>query len=273
MTTSSYAFDLLQREQQQQELARLAYKTNILYGVDCYAWQQAGLVPGMQILDLGCGSGRLTCELAKRWHPSSVVGVDISVAMIEHALTYHKKKTPQVQNLSFLVGDAHALPLPAASFDLVYARFLLQHLANPQQALQTVLKVLKPGGTLCIIDVDDSWFALYPEPPSFGSFREQIVAIQQRQGGDPYVGRKLSNYLQAAGFEDTRVAVRVLTTDDYGADRLLGLLSFGAPYHSRYPEFAKLALQAKREMFAQLETAHIWASVGVFVATGRKSDQ
>ncbi|MEM9906390.1 MAG: methyltransferase domain-containing protein [Cyanobacteria bacterium P01_D01_bin.44] len=271
MTQGSYTFDTFQSEQQQQELTRLQRKTKILHALDQQAWHQAALSPGMHALDLGCGTGALTVKLAKTLCPGSVVGVDASIEMVEHAIA--KQSHHQIDNVQFVIGNAYNLTFPDATFDVVYARFLLQHLTEPIRALKEAYRVLKPGGRLCIIDIDDDWFSLYPEPDALTTFREQVVAIQQGQGGDPYVGRKLSVYGRQAGFENAISSVQVLTTDEYGAETLFGLLSFGAPYHASHPDFARIAADAKQQLYRQLTLTDVWASFGIFVTTCHKSER
>ncbi|MEO0456471.1 MAG: methyltransferase domain-containing protein [Cyanobacteria bacterium P01_A01_bin.114] len=268
MTQGSYTFDTFHSEQQQQELSRLQRKTKILHALDRQAWQQAELSPGMHALDLGCGTGALTFELAKTLYPGTVVGLDASVEMVNHAVA--QQQYQQIDNAEFATGCAYDLAFPDNAFDVIYARFLWQHLTEPIRALQEAHRVLKPGGRLCIIDIDDNWFSLYPEPDVFKLFREQVVAIQQSQGGDPYIGRKLSTYCRQASFQQTKTTVQILTTDEYGADTLLGLLSFGAPYYASHPTFAEIAHQAKQQLCQFLKTSYFWASFGVFVTTCRK---
>ncbi|MEO1401983.1 MAG: methyltransferase domain-containing protein [Cyanobacteria bacterium J06635_1] len=270
MSQGSYTFDTFQTKQQQQELTRLQRKTKILHALDQQAWHQANLSPGMHALDLGCGTGDLTFELAKTLCPGTVVGVDASAEMVNHAAA--KQGHHQIDNVQFATGSAYDLAFPDATFDVVYARFLLQHLTEPIRALKEAYRVLKPGGRLCIIDVDDSWFSLYPEPDVFKVFREQVVAIQQSQGGDPHIGRKLSPYCRQAGFKEVQTTVQILTTDDYGADTLFGLLSFGAPYHASHPTFAEVAHQAQQQVYQQLRTSHFWASFGIFMTSCCKSE-
>lgn len=263
---SSYAFDQFQPEYKQQELKRLEYKTNVLESIDRAAWQQAGLQPDFKILDIGCGVGTVSWQLAKAVPYGAVIGVDISEAMIANA------STPSVsKNLDFKIGDVYCLDFPSNSFDMVHARFLLQHLAHPLHALSELYRVLRPGGRLCVVDVDDSWFTLYPEPSSIHPFRQAILAIQKEQGGDPFVGRKLFSYFRRAGLEDVESRIRILGTADCGTQTLMGLLSFGAPYYANRPDFTAIAKQARHDVMALMQQDELWASIGIFTATGRKS--
>jgi ubiquinone/menaquinone biosynthesis C-methylase UbiE len=265
-STSSYVFDGFETAYKQQEINRLNRKTTILQTIDRYACEQIGLRPAMTVLDLGCGSGTLTHELARAVYPGKTLGLDASTEMIAYA-----SSNPSQENVQFRVGNVYDLAFPEATFDRVYARFLFQHLTAPLRALDNIYRVLKPGGKLCVVDVDDDWFTLYPAPASFQVFREQILAIQQAEGGDPYVGRKLYSYLNDAKLQNTRSSIQIIGSDEYGTETLLDLLSFGAPYHEKYPQFSQVAKQAKQDIYSLINEREIWSSFGIFVATGVKS--
>lgn len=266
-TTDSYDFDRLHPKYQKQEVERLKRKTNILADVDQAAWHQAGLKPGLHVLDLGCGSGSVTQRLSEAVYPGNVIGADISEKMIQQAATDYVS-----HNLVFEQADAYQLAFPDSCFDLVHARFLFQHLKFPTQALREIYRVLRPGGSLCVIDVDDAWFSLYPEPISIPPFRSQILAIQKEKGGDPNVGRKLFSYLCRNGFSNVKNHIRILGTENCGTQTLMSLFSFGAPYYADYPEFANVARQAKRDVEQVVQSVDAWASLGMFTATGWKPE-
>jgi ubiquinone/menaquinone biosynthesis C-methylase UbiE len=101
----------------------------------------------LDALDVGCGTGFLTLELAARGH--RVVGIDLALAMLEAA---RGKAAAQGLAVRFETADAEQLPYPPASFDLVISRHVLWTLPNPQAAVADWLRVLRPGGRLAIID-------------------------------------------------------------------------------------------------------------------------
>jgi ubiquinone/menaquinone biosynthesis C-methylase UbiE len=269
MTTGSYEFDTFDSKFRHQEIQRLRRKSSILQEViDRPAWEQMGLNAEMTVLDVGCGTGLLSCELAKTIAPASVIGIDSSTELLEIA---QKHKAEQaVDNLSFALGNIYELDFPDDYFDAVYMRFVMQHLRDPQKALESILRVLKPSGKICIVDVDDGWFSMFPEPESFREFQRQVAFIQQTEGGDPFVGRKLSVYLKQAGFGDVRTKIQVLTTDDHGSDRLIGLLSFGAPFYGQYPEFSKMAQCTNIDVKNFIINGGLWVSIGLFVCMAHK---
>ena len=262
---NSYDFDQFQRKYQKQELNRLKHKTSILHTIDQAAWKQAGLRAGMNVLDIGCGTGTVTQLLAAAVYPGQVLGIDNSHQMITCAW-----ETIASANTFFEIGNAYDLQKSENQFDMVHARFLFQHLVDPLAALQQIHRVLKPGGTLCVVDVDDTWFTLYPEPSSFEEFRAQILSIQREKGGDPNVGRKLFSYFRTIGLAEIANRVRILDTNDCGTQTLIKLLSFGSPYYREHPDFAKLANLARQETLQLVKESGTWISIGISTATGIK---
>src|SRR5262245_42665283 len=113
---------------------------------------EAGIRPGMRVADLGCGTGMVTQLLAELVGPSGeVVGVDFSGAQVEHA---RQLLPPTISNVSFVQASATDTGLERESFDLVYSRFLLIHLTEPEAALREMHELLKPGGIFVCEDGD-----------------------------------------------------------------------------------------------------------------------
>jgi ubiquinone/menaquinone biosynthesis C-methylase UbiE len=266
---SSYEFDAFQEIEKAKEIARLKSKASILFQIDQKNWQQAELRSGMKILDLGCGSGTVSCELAKSIRTGEVIGVDSSEAILQQA--QQLKDSEGIDNITFRQGNAYALNFPDKTFDFVYSRFLFQHLADPLKVLSQVHRILKPGGILCVLDVDENWFTLYPEPASFTLLRQILVPIQQSQGGDPFVGRKLGNYFDAAGFDQVQTLIHAISSDALGLNHFFELLSFGAPYQTQREDLAEMATKAREDVYSLLSLPYAWAGIGLLTAIGRKS--
>lgn len=274
-TTGSYQFDRFDEQAQAQEMQRLDYKSRILQGVEAKIWRNAGLTSTMQVLDLGCGTGIVSQEIAQSLTSGSIMGIDRSPAMI--AAAQSRSQLSQLTNLTFQVGDSENLNLPTASCDFVYARFLFQHLGNPQVTLAEMRRVLRPGGIVCIVDIDSNWMMFYPPIPSADTFQEQVIKMQQQQGGDRMVGRKLGGYLTAAGFGQVQTMIEVVTSDlslageRLGLKAFLDLFSFGAAFQHDHPEAATLGAQAKADADKLLELPYAWAGFGLFSITGIKN--
>jgi SAM-dependent methyltransferase len=158
---------------------------------------EAGLRSGMRAADLGCGVGLVTALLADLVGPRGhVVGIDASAAQLveARALVY-----PGGSNISFLEASATDTGLPPASFDLVYCRFLLIHLPEPERALREMHALLKPGGILVCEDGDLT--SAGSEPPSaLGAFADLWGRLGPTKGVDYNLGRRLYQLVRAAGF-------------------------------------------------------------------------
>jgi ubiquinone/menaquinone biosynthesis C-methylase UbiE len=102
---------------------------------------------GLDALDVGCGTGFLSLELAARGH--RVTGIDLAPAMLDAA---RRKAAERGFNIRFQEGDAERAPFPAASFDLVISRHVLWTLPHPEAAIDDWIRVLRPGGRLVVID-------------------------------------------------------------------------------------------------------------------------
>jgi SAM-dependent methyltransferase len=111
------------------------------------------LVPGMALLDAGCGPGTITVDLAALVSPGEVVAVDSEPDVLRHA-EVHAVLSGYGDRITFAVGDAHALEYPDDTFDVVHAHEVLQHVDDPVQALREMKRVCKPGGIVAARDCD-----------------------------------------------------------------------------------------------------------------------
>jgi ubiquinone/menaquinone biosynthesis C-methylase UbiE len=157
-TDGSYQFDRFDGDIQIQEQQRLTDRSQVLLPLERQIWAAAGLTPTMQVLDLGCGTGLISQGIARSLTSGSAIGIDRSPTMVATA----RSQAQGITNISFEVGNSENLDLPTASFDFVYARLLFQHLSDPQLTLSEIQRVLKPGGIVCLVDVDDDWMMFYP---------------------------------------------------------------------------------------------------------------
>jgi ubiquinone/menaquinone biosynthesis C-methylase UbiE len=267
----SYQFDGFGDDIQHQEFNRLSHQANILLPLEKRLWSQLNLRPGDQVLDLGCGPGVITQAIAEHVYPGEVVGVDVSATLIQTVQQFSSLNGHRCpRSVTFQVGDAYNLDWPDESFDVVYARLLFQHLAEPLKALASVLRVLRRGGHVCILDVDDDWASVHPEPEAFSRLRQEIVNRQHARGGDPWVGRKLAPYLKAAGFIQVQTRIHLIESNDLGLATFFDLLSLGAPYRSGPSDLDEAIAEAHHDIQILIKNPSAWAGLGLFVVTGQK---
>jgi ubiquinone/menaquinone biosynthesis C-methylase UbiE len=166
------------------------------------------LVAGARILDVGSGPGSITIDLAQRVAPGAVTGIEPVPAVVERATA---AIPDSVDNLCFESGDVYALDYADASFDVVHAHQVLQHLREPIAALREMRRVLRPGGILAVRDADYGGMVWAPESPSLTRWMSIYQSMGARLGVNPNAGRHLLGWTLAAGFERIEPAASAWT--------------------------------------------------------------
>jgi ubiquinone/menaquinone biosynthesis C-methylase UbiE len=159
-----------------------------------------GVAPGMKVLEVGSGLGILAAEVAAAAEGVEVVGVERSPEQLAAAV-----KTPLV---TYVQGDAHALELPDGGFDLVYCRYLLEHVADPAKVLGEMRRVARPGGRVAVCENDISLLRVDPPCPSFEKVWAAFQEYQESLGGDSRIGRRLLRLFRQAGFSRIELSVQ-----------------------------------------------------------------
>jgi len=158
------------------------------------------LRPGMRLLDIGCGPGTITTGLARAVAPGEVVGIDLVPDVIATAAQHLVESG--ITNARFEVASVYELPYEDASFDVVHAHQVLQHLAGPVEAAREAFRVLKPGGLFAVRDADYATMQAYPRLPEIDTWRDLYHAVATRNAAEADAGRRLPSWLREAGFED-----------------------------------------------------------------------
>jgi SAM-dependent methyltransferase len=152
------------------------------------------------VLEVGSGLGILTREVALRLPRSEVVGVEYSAEHLARA-------DRSLPNLRFVQGDAHQLEFEDEYFDVVYCRWLLEHVADPQRALQEMRRVTKSGGLAFVEEVDLTWQRYDPPIPQFENVWARISVLQEKLGGDSQIGRRPLRLFKAAKLRDIMLSM------------------------------------------------------------------
>jgi SAM-dependent methyltransferase len=164
--------------------------------VDNSAAYLAGhLRAGQTVLDVGCGPGTITVDLARRVAPGRVVGIEPVEAPLDGA----RALAAGVDTVEFLIGDVYALDARDASYDVVHAHQVLQHLTDPVAALREMLRVCRPGGLVAARDADYAAMTWYPADPGLDRWLAVYRAVAHGNGAEPDAGRRLLAWARAAG--------------------------------------------------------------------------
>ncbi|MBM6399285.1 methyltransferase domain-containing protein [Phycicoccus sonneratiae] len=160
------------------------------------------LRPGLALLDVGSGPGTITADLAALVAPGPVTALEATAeALALTAAELARRGVPA----DLVVGDVHELPFPDASFDVVHAHQVLQHVADPVRALAEMRRVCRPGGLVAARDADYAAFAWWPAAPLLDRWLGLYEEAARANGGEPDAGRRLLGWARAAGFGDPEV--------------------------------------------------------------------
>lgn len=157
------------------------------------------LAPGMRVLDIGCGPGTITLDLAAAVPGARVLGVDVVAEPLEAARSNAAGRGDTTTE--FAVGDVYALDLPDEAFDVVHAHQVLQHLSDPVAALGEMRRVCAPGGLVAARDADYAAMVWYPADPRLDRWLEVYQAVARGNRAEPDAARHLLAWAHTAGFE------------------------------------------------------------------------
>ena len=157
------------------------------------------LRPGLDLLDLGCGPGTITLDLAGRVAPGRVLGLDRSAEVVAQAA---RDAAGAADRVEFAVGDVYALDVPDGSFDVVHAHQVLQHLTDPARALDEARRVLRAGGLLAVRDADYAGFTWAPRDARLDRWLALYHELTARNGAEADAGRFLPAWVRRSGFDD-----------------------------------------------------------------------
>jgi trans-aconitate methyltransferase len=171
---------------------------------------------GSAVLEVGCGVGAQTVTLADRSPGALLTAIDRSSDSLNAAR--ERTRDAGLLDISFTQADVYALPhtagpLAASTFDHVFVCFLLEHLPRPVEALQQLRKMLKPGGTVTVIEGDHGSTYFHPDSTAARDAIDCQVTLQRNAGGDALIGRRLHPLLTEAGYRDIAVSPRMVYVD------------------------------------------------------------
>jgi SAM-dependent methyltransferase len=166
---------------------------------------------GSRVLEAGCGVGAQTVTLARNSPDAEITSIDLSEASVAAATA--AVRAAGVSNVHLERADLFALPFPPASFDHVFVCFVLEHLATPVEALRRLKGMLRPGGTLTVIEGDHGSAYFHPRSERAERAIQCLVDLQARAHGDSLIGRALFPLVTAAGYAQVQVSPRMVYVD------------------------------------------------------------
>ncbi len=214
---------------------------------------------GQRLLDVGCGPGSITIDLAELVAPGDVVGIDRSDEVLLAARRLAAARG--VPNVAFETANVYELPFDDGSFDVVHAHQTLQHLVDPTAALREVARVLRPDGLLAVRDADYGTMVHAPHEPGIDAWLALYHAVTSANRADADAGRHLSGWVHDAGFVDL-----VTTTSTWTSAEPVSCRSWAELWASRLTEgaFAEQAqseaLATRAELDEQAAAFRAWAS-------------
>ncbi|MFF8322496.1 methyltransferase domain-containing protein [Streptomyces bobili] len=193
----------------EREAARLADQADTLA-----ALLHAGTAhpAGSRVLEIGCGVGAQTVHLAQASPGARITAVDRSPDSLAQARARVAAHVPGA-DVEWCRADLFDLPFPDAEFDHVFVCFVLEHLSDPQRALTALRRVLRPEGTITVIEGDHGSAFFHPASAYARAAIECQVRLQSAAGGNALIGRQLQPLLAQAGYDDVVVRPRTVYAD------------------------------------------------------------
>lgn len=224
------------------------------------------LHPGQQVLDAGAGTGEDAQEMAKLVEPfGQVMGLDVSQIMIEEARLRVQDPTLPVR---FVQGDLHHVPFANETFDRCFASRTFQHLADPKLALAELVRVIKPGGLLVIVEPDHETRVIDTPYPDI---TRRFLRFRNDGMRQPDIGHRLYALFKDAGLIEVQVEPLTQVTTDYETVRAVARLMEGMRLAQQFGVVT--AVEAERWILyleEAIRTEHFFMSMTSFITRGRK---
>lgn len=182
---------------------RLRILSRVMRPTTLALFERIGIRPGMRCLDVGCGGGDVTLNLAHMVGSTGrVLGLDIDETKLE--LARSEAESVQLGNVEFRSSDIIECE---SQFDVAYARFLLTHLRDPENVLTKMRRALRPAGIVAVEDIDFRGHFCHPDCPALWRYVELYTQASRQSGGDPHIGPRLPGLLLDCGFEGVQMQV------------------------------------------------------------------
>lgn len=240
----------------EREFKRLNLQSEIFEQESLQTLRLAGIKPGMRCADIGCGTGDVTFMMAKLvGKKGSVIGIDRNSDVIE--LCNRKAKKERFANVKFIVGDIYDNELSKESFDLVFSRFLFQHLEEPKRAIREMMKLVVPNGTVVAEENDQDTWLIYPPSSAFEKLRHAYVDLLRLANCDELIARKLYSLFLECRL-DASVGAYSICIPMRGPFKKMGILVA----ESLEPRILKAKLMTEKEFLQMMDELEAYARRG-----------
>jgi ubiquinone/menaquinone biosynthesis C-methylase UbiE len=196
----------IRRDTPLEEHDRLERQAAALWSSEAALLRDRGLGPGLKVLEVGCGPGRFLNRVTSEFRVAAI-GLDIDRESL-------RALPPRIYGVA---GSAHELPFGGDTFDFALVRFVLRHIRRPEKVVAEVMRVLKPGGGICVLEPDEGTLTLEPVPPRWPRLFAALTRTARLRGGDPTVGRRVREFLLRSGAKDVRSDLVPITSDQSSA--------------------------------------------------------
>jgi ubiquinone/menaquinone biosynthesis C-methylase UbiE len=202
------------------EIDRLEAQAALTSEKELFLVRALGVDSDANILEVGAGSGAFTARLLAMYPDAAISALDPDPALLAEA------RRRLGATVEFIEGTCEAIPLPDRSLDVVIARFVFQHLADPVAAAREIRRVLRPGGRVVVIDFDgELWGMCTPYNQELAPLHARVFMAQADRGGDRYIGRRLAAIIKDAGFDQPQLHSYAVSSDEIGIEPFLPITS------------------------------------------------
>lgn len=209
----AYSFDHFTNDQKKAEINRLTANVESHSKTLAELLLTNGLSHSKKVLDVGCGTGAMIDLFASILKGTEFHGVDNSSHILKAAKARLEQKYDNTQLTS---AEADRLPFSDHTFDFVFTRLVLMHNSNPETIINEIIRVCKPGGTICAIEIDDGTQVFHPYGEELNRLIQANIQFAARHGTDRTMGRKLYSYFSNNTY--TEVVKVIIQTSDYSSD-------------------------------------------------------
>lgn len=249
------------------ELDRLRFQAKTGFGLEKKMFDTFDITPDTDVLDVGCGPAFFAHEVYSEYKPKSLHGLELA----ENLISIAKRENSDVPAMSFTQGTVYDLPISDESYDLAYSRFVFQHLDNPEKGVSELKRIIRPGGTVVIEDIDDGLLFIEPAPASYDMVQNTSEKVQAELGGDRRIGRKLYSMMKKAGFSKVTIKYLPVSSSKIGMEAFIfAAFGFKFDHLKRSGATDEVLAKAKEEFFSLVNNPNAYGSLMIVFAIGKK---